>query len=555
MIAATILFLTISPATPPADAPVTATAPKPPAMPITGLAPSKVVEGLCLFHYSVATRSAECQTHCDQGYGYFYSYVWMEAARSFETALRADPNCASAWLGLSRALEKWGRSAVPKADPFYAVAGVVWQPNLPEFYSKSPTDYALGQARKLMSKASHRERLLITAKLQEKGMWPDVKPDDRRKRATQTLDELLTLYEDDEEGWFARAQIAEGQYGAAPFYKSLLKVNPLHPGANHELVHFFENIRRPALGWPYAEKYMESSPKIPHAFHMQAHLATRVGKWVDTTNWSAKAYRLEKEYHQFLGVKPSEDHQFQHHTETLTRTLLHDGRFAELDAVKTEAIAYGYKFTPEWFRSAVTKKDWPAVEKYVEETRKRDKLGGAYYGAVMALEKGDLERAKAEVQILQQSQQKKRNNGTAELRLWEVLGRLECQQGNGEAGCKLLRRVIAKTKDDFNHHAWGNGAVYMETWGIAALEGGVASEAEEAFQEALAHDAGSVRGALGLWALCDRMGRFDEANRYLKVAKRCWARALPADFEMLKNDIRAKADRVPTSSNSTSSEQ
>jgi len=44
--------------------------------------------------------------------------------------------------------------------------------------------------------------------------------------SSPTLDELLTLYEDDEEGWFARAQIAEGQYGPAPFYKSLLKLNP-----------------------------------------------------------------------------------------------------------------------------------------------------------------------------------------------------------------------------------------------------------------------------------------------------------------------------------------
>ena len=74
-------------------------------MPITGLAPSKVVEGLCLYRYPVATRSESCQTHCDQGYGYFYSYVWMEAARSFETALTLDPDCASAWLGLSRALD------------------------------------------------------------------------------------------------------------------------------------------------------------------------------------------------------------------------------------------------------------------------------------------------------------------------------------------------------------------------------------------------------------------------------------------------------------------
>jgi hypothetical protein len=516
------------------------------AMPITGLAPSKLVEGLCVYHYPVATQSERCQQFCDQGFGYYYSYVWMEAARSFESAVRIDPECASAWLGLSKALDKWGKSQTPKADPFFALAGAAWKGKLPDYYDKSPKDYALEQARKLMPKASHREQLLVTAKLQERGMWPDTKPEDRKKKATQTLDELLTLYEDDEEGWFARAQIAEGQYGGAPFYKSLLKLNPLHPGANHELVHFFENVRRPALGWPYAEKYIESSPKIPHAFHMQAHLATRVGKWENTTNWSATAYRLQKEYHKYQDVKPKDDHQFQHHMETLTRTLLHDGRFAELASLKKEAEGYSYKFNPEWFRFAVATKNWEAADKMVNETRKRDKNLGAYYAAVVALERGEPERARAEVNILQQAEQSKRNGRQSELRLWEVLGRLECQTGNGEAGTKLLRRIIAKTKDDFNHHAWGNGAVYMEVWGIAALEGGIASEAGEAFQEALAHDAGSVRGALGMWAVCDRLGRADEAARYLKVAKRCWAKAAPADFERLKDELRAKADRLPT---------
>ena len=55
---------------------------------------------------------------------------------------------------------------------------------------------------------------------------------------------------------------------------------------------------------------------------------------------------------------------------------------------------------------------------------------------------------------------------------------------------KLLKKLVDATKNDFFHHAWGNGAVYMESWGIGALEAGSATDAEEAFQEALAHDAG-----------------------------------------------------------------
>lgn len=517
---------------------------RPGVMPITGLTPAVHVPDLCHLRYPVATRSAECQTFVDEGLGYFYSYVWMEAARSFETALRHDPDCGFAWLGLHRALEKWAKTSPPSPAPLFAVGGTGLKARLPDRYGKSPATYALERAKALLPKAGHREQLLITAKLHEKGMMPGTGPDQRRTKAQQTLDELVTLYGDDEEGWYARAQLGDGAYGAIPFYKALLRVNPVHPGANHELVHFYENNRRPALGWPYAEGYMHSSPGIPHAFHMQAHLAMRVGKWQHTTDWSWRAVELEKAYHKLLAVKPADDHQFFHHLETLTRSLVHDGRFPEAKAIKAEAVGYDYHFRPEWFRMAVAEHDWAEAGKIAAHFRKGDKADAAYYAAVLALERGDPARARAEVDVLRQARQAKRGDRRQELRLWEVQGRLECQTGNGAAGLKLLRRAIDKTKDDYVHHSWGGGAYYMEVWGTAALEAGDAAEAEEAFQEALAHDAGSVRGALGLWAVCDRLGRTDEAARYLKVARRCWARAEPEAFARLQADYRKKAATV-----------
>ena len=68
-------------------------------MPWTGLTPAKYVPGLCVLKYPVSTASPEAQKFVDQGLGYFYSYVWMEAARCFETALHHDPECALAWWG------------------------------------------------------------------------------------------------------------------------------------------------------------------------------------------------------------------------------------------------------------------------------------------------------------------------------------------------------------------------------------------------------------------------------------------------------------------------
>jgi Tfp pilus assembly protein PilF len=498
--------------------------PKLPAkMPMTGLAPAKLVPGLCLVRYRISTTSPECQAFFDQALGYFYSYVWMEAARSFETALQYDPQCPLAWWGLSRALERWGK--------------------------KNHTE-ALLKASQFQERASDREQMLILARMQEKGLAPGVGDGEARKRkAIATLDNLIALYDDDEEAWYYRAQLAGGerlfggQASSVPFYKALLRINPLHPGANHELVHYYENSRRPALGWIYAERYIQSSPGLPHAFHMQAHLAMRIGRWAHTTDRSLHAVELERAYHKEMQVKPSEDHQYAHHLETLLRSLIHDGRFAEARAIQAEERACGYKPWPLWVQLHLAERDWVAAGKIIDEMRKankNDKTTPAYFSALLYLKKGQPARALPEIEVLQQALHDRPDDKTLPLRLWETQGWYMCQTGDADAGLKLLARAVDKTKDDYSHHAWGQGAYYMELWGIAALKSGRTTTAEEAFLEALAHDAGSVRAALGMQVLCEQQGRSEEARRFADWARRCWKCACTESFNAELADLRGE---------------
>jgi tetratricopeptide (TPR) repeat protein len=492
-------------------------------MPRTKLKPAVYFPDLCVYRYHVGTRSAECQKFVDQALGWYYSYVWIETARSAETAILHDPDCAYAWLILHKGLERWGQGEAATA--------------------------ALKKAQELMPKAPHREQLLITARLHEKGLLGVTGLDERKKRAAQTLDELLTIYDDDEEAWFSRGAIYGGYQGGppegVPYYKALLRLDPHHPGANHELVHFYENARRPALGWPYAEGYVASSPGIPHALHMQAHLAMRIGKWDRTTDRSLRAIALHHQYRDAQGVKPQQDYQYPHHLETVTLALLHDGRYQEALAIRKEAEALGHKFTLPWLRLALALRDWEAAESLVAEQRKRDKVLASYMGALLALERGDTGRAAAELDVLRQAQQSKRGDRRTEQRLWEVQGRLDCATGSGDVGVKLLQRTVEKTKDDYYHHAWGGGAYYMEGWGVAALDAGNADAAEEAFLEALAHDAGSAKAALGMEALCSRLGRAAEAKSFAALARRLWAKADPPAFEQLRDDLGRRAKHVP----------
>ena len=86
----------------------------------------------------------------------------------------------------------------------------------------------------------------------------------------------------------------------------------------------------------------------------------------------------------------------------------------------------------------------------------------------------------------------------------------------------------------------------MERWGIAALQANKLDTAEEAFLESLAHDSGSVRGALGMQVVCERQGRSEEATRFHEVAQRCWRKADPGRLETELNAMRADFTTRPT---------
>ena len=475
-------------------------------MPLSGLKPSHAVANLCVYRYPVSTNNAECQTLIDQGLGYYYSYVWIEAVRAFETACRLDPDCAMAWLFLGRACEKYGPADKHKNTAFK-------------------------KAGALRDKADPRERMLIKAYLLSRGLEPGAGDGEARKKAAiKQVDELLAQFPEDQEAWYERAQLAAGgifggSVAGAPFYHALLGVNPLHPGANHELVHFYENIQRPSLGWKFAGKYIESSPGIPHPHHMQAHLATRLGRWDKTGKHSAIAAELEAAYQRDMGVMPKDDHQYSHHLEILLLSLTHDGKYELARKIVQQTRDAGHEHPVPWFRLAMLTQDASLALEVVDMLRKRDKQQAAWLGAVWAWRSGDVARLAAEVEVLRQLRAAKKDNRKLDLMLWEAQGYLACEQGDGAGGLRLLKRCVDKTKDDFSHHAWGNGAYHMMAWGVAALRVGDASQAEEAFLEALAHDPGNAGASLGLRILSEVAGDTRKAESYSDLSKRQWARA------------------------------
>ena len=260
----------------------------PETLPLTKLPPAKVRPNLCFLTYRVSTALAGVPGVLRPGAGLLLLLRLDGGGPLVRDGRPHDPDCAMAWWGLSRALEEWSR-----ATPTDAL-------------KKAQAAAAEGQRPR--TAADHRPGC------RRRAWWPGSPTDEeRRKAAAKTHRRAARALRGRRGGWYARAQLAgdgrpaarRQRPAAVPFYKALLRINPLHPGANHELVHYLREHPAAGLGWPHAERYIESSPGIPHAFHMQAHLAMRLGRWDKTSDRSRAAIELEQAVPQAtMNVKP-----------------------------------------------------------------------------------------------------------------------------------------------------------------------------------------------------------------------------------------------------------
>src|SRR6185503_4186336 len=133
--------------------------------------PVPLRDGIGGANETVTTSSTRAQAFYNQGLSYLHSFVWIEAARSFNEALRVDPRLAMADLGLSYALGELGLSAEARD--------------------------AARKAEALAARASERERMRIAVRVSQ--LEASARPGDAplRRAYRERLDQLIAKYPDD----------------------------------------------------------------------------------------------------------------------------------------------------------------------------------------------------------------------------------------------------------------------------------------------------------------------------------------------------------------------
>src|SRR5262249_40510620 len=265
--------------------------------------------GIGSFHDPVTTASKQAQAYYDQGVCYLHSYVWIEAARSFNEAIRLDPRLAMGHLGLS-----------------YAYSGL---------NATSAAIQAAAKGRSLSQGLSPAELARISIREKQLAATRDPANLELLRAYRAAIDEALSRWPDDAQLWLLRGNAEEasaagrGQHGGESsirFYQQALEVSQDNFAAHHFLTHSYENTGHITEALKEGAAYASLAPAIPHAHHMYGHDLRRAGRMADAIQELRKAYKLETEYYKKEGVLAEFDWHHQHNLDLLSTSYQYLGQ-------------------------------------------------------------------------------------------------------------------------------------------------------------------------------------------------------------------------------------
>ena len=445
-----------------------------------GARPTTIRTGIGSAHDTVGTTSKQAQAFYDQGLSYLHSYVWLEAARSFNQALRLDPKLAMAHLGLTIAYSELNAAAAAHA--------------------------ALDRARALA--ATDHDRTHVDARALQ--VAAEDAPRDTAKLAAYraALDQALAKYPADEELWLQRGQAESpdpaerGQGSAAAsirFYEKALALAPAHFAAHHYLTHAHENSGRIQEALTSGATYARMAPGVPHARHMLGHNLRRVGRIDEAIAEFRAADALESAYFTAEKIPVEYDWHYHHNLDLLATSYQYLGQMTKAEALLKASFAIPSTLLVQEFN----KREWPVF--LLARGRAREALDAANVlaahrspvvsatGHVMAgharLALGQYQAAADEANAaLRLMRDSPGRAGLVATPLQALQGEFFVRTGRREKGRPMLEEVARKARAAPGPDAWTQALFTLEGIARAAREVGDWELGGWAARQMLDHD-------------------------------------------------------------------
>ena len=465
-----------------------------------------------------------------QGLACLHSYAWIDAARSFNEALRRDATLAMAYVGLSYAYEELNEPAAARA--------------------------ALERARAIQVVEHDRRRIEIRS-VQLAGKFAEYRI---------ALDKALAAFPSDVELWLLRGMAASGDLAdrgqggtesSVAFYERALEITRDYFPAHHYLVHAYENTGRIERALEHAKQYVRLAPAVPHAHHMLGHNLRRAGQINDAIAEFRKAYELETDPSRIAEVPPHYDWHHQHNVDLLATSHQYIGQVRTAERLLRMSFETPSPLVVQEFN----KQEWPAfllARGRAEEALTAAKvLTNSPAAIVRAI--GQVMAGRAFLAMRRFSEAADASNAALkELRaagpeaslpaphLQALQAQFFLRTGNREKAIAAFREVRRKIRALPGPDAWSQGLFRLESIGRTAVAANEWELAAETVADMRVHDA-SYGGTHYLAALvAERRGDPDATLRHLELAEQAWREA-DADFADLI-DVRSRIKKGSKSS-------
>ena len=262
-------------------------------LPLPQAKPATLMPGLGNYHHAIHTASPLAQKFFDQGLNLYYGFNHDEAIRAFEQAAQLDPKSPMPVWGKSLSL---GRNYNRDEEPELEKAAYE----------------ALQKAQQLAANAPQNERDYVAALAARYS--PDPKADHKQlaRAFKDAMGDLVRRYPDDLDAatlyaeaamnlrpwqlWNHDGTPAEGTLEIIAVLESVLRRDPMHPGANHFYIHAVEASPNPERALPSAERLQTLVPAAGHLVHMPAHIYARTGDHDAAATANEKAAAADRAY-------------------------------------------------------------------------------------------------------------------------------------------------------------------------------------------------------------------------------------------------------------------
>lgn len=482
----------------------------------------------------VTTSNPNAQAYYNQGVACLHNYVWIDASRSFNQALRLDPQLAMAYVGLFRVFI-----------------------NLNDLPAAAE---AVRKAQELQKPVSDRERRRIEATAKHLEAMQDLGNHETHEAYKKALNVLLNIYPEDVELWLLRGNTEEsgadgrgqrGQSGSIAFYLAALAYAPDNFAAHHYLTHSLENIGQNQEAEKHGQRNAQLASAVPHAHHMWGHDLRLIGKIDAAIEQFEIANQLEKNWYSSDGFDPSLDWHRPHNLDLLSRSLQHEGRMKEAERYIREAAqlrpttpyaAYGKKMLPDFLLARGRKEEALAA---ALEMQKSEWALGRLEGHILAgrdlLALNKLAEARAQLAAAEKELPKARKNFTGVMTFDRFAGK-ELDELRGEI---LLRSADKKPANDLlrttaDTLASRRGADALEELYLVEHIGRVAREqqqwdlAQHASALMLSFDPNYFGAHYAAALVAQHNGDAAKTQEEFATAKRLWAHADPGLMELSK---------------------